>query len=264
MELVGFAAGSFESISAGLGTQSGVKNKHSVGLQSCSSSYKKPKKSVVVDSLVEPFAGVLNIIDESDDGPNIGRLWASKVNSKVDSISGISNLNNLENVITEETSYAESDVSSLDDNINNTIPRKTHTCTYILDSKPPSFFFNVPSDGEDTLPLSSPKFYGSNCPPSVRSCAPEKRNFNSSKLFALDIELSAIPGKTNGDKLVSIKKIFYHVDSFGGGASTPSKFPEIIRFTFTSEASMNKAKSLAISGKILVNDELRKVNSHSN
>ncbi|KAG9307798.1 hypothetical protein G9A89_023363 [Geosiphon pyriformis] len=232
MEPVGFAAGGSGSISAELRTRSGVKNKRLVGPHSRSASYKKPKKSVAVDG-------------------------------KVDSISGVLDLNNMENVITEKTCYAESNVLGLDDNMDDAMPRKTCTRTYVLNSKLPPLSFNVPSDGEDTLPLPSPKFYGSIHLPPIGSRALEKWNFNSSKSFALDIELSAIPGKINGDKLVSIKKNFYHVDGFGG-ASTSSKFPEIIRSTFTSEASMNKAKSLAVSGKILVNNELRKINSRSN
>ncbi|KAG9302482.1 hypothetical protein G9A89_006446 [Geosiphon pyriformis] len=257
MEPVGFAAGGSGSISAGLRTQSGVKNKRLVGPHSHGASYKKLKKSVVVDGLVESSAGVLNVMDESGDGFNIGRSWASKVNSKVDSVNSVSDLDNVENVVTKETCYAESDVSGLNDNMNDAIPRKTHTRTYVLNSKPPPLFFNVPSDGEDTLSLLSPKFYGSNCLPLIGSCAPEKRNFNLSKLFALDIELSAIPGKTNNDKMISLKKNFYHIDGFGR-ASTPSKFPGIIRSSFTSEISLNKAKELAISEKILVNDNLRK------
>ncbi|KAG9292064.1 hypothetical protein G9A89_017964 [Geosiphon pyriformis] len=250
MELVDFAAGGSGSVSAGLEIWSGVKNKHSVGLQSRGVSYKKPKKPVVVDGLVESSAGVSNVMDEN-------------VNSEVDSINSVSDLDNLENIVTEETSYVESDVSGLDNDMNNATPKKMHTCTYILNSKLPPLFFNIPSNGKDILPLSSPKFYGSNHLSPVRSCAPEKWNFNSSKLFVLDIKLSAIPGKTNGNKLVSIKKKFYHVDGFGG-VSTPSKFSGIIRSTFTSEASMIKARSLAVSRKILVNDKLRKVNSHSN
>ncbi|KAG9287239.1 hypothetical protein G9A89_008869 [Geosiphon pyriformis] len=263
MELVDFAAGGSGSILAGLGTQSGVKNKRSVGPYSRSASYKKPKKPVMVDGLVESSAGVSNVMDESGDRPNIGRSWASKVNSKVDSVSGVSDLDNVENVITEETCYAELDVSGLDDNINNATPRKTCTHTYVLNSKPPPFFFNIPSNGEDTLPLLSPKFHGSNRLLPIRLCAPEKWNFNSSKSFALDIELSAVPGKTNNNKIISLKKNFYHIDGFGG-ASTPSKFLEIIRSSFTSEISLNKARELAISEKILVNDDLRKSNVRSN
>ncbi|KAG9292120.1 hypothetical protein G9A89_005264 [Geosiphon pyriformis] len=235
MELVGFAAGGSGSVSAGLGTRSGVKNKRSVGPQSRGASYKKPKKPVVVGSLVE---------------------------SKVDSVSGISDLDNLENVVTEETSYAKLDVSGLNDDMNNATPRKMRTCTYVLNSKPPPLSFNVLSDGEDTLPLPSPKFCGSNRLPPVGSRALENQSFNLSKSFALDIKLSVILGKTNGDKLICVKKIFYHVDGFGG-ASTPLKFSGIIRSFFTSEISLNKAREMAIGKKILVNDDLRKVNSHS-
>ncbi|KAG9292884.1 hypothetical protein G9A89_016246 [Geosiphon pyriformis] len=262
MELVGFAAGGSGSISTGLGTWSGVKNKRSVGPQSCSVSYKKPKKPVAVDGLVESSAGVSNVMDESGNGPDIGQLWASEVNSEVDSVSGVSNLDNLENVIAKETSYVESDVSGLDDDINNAMPRKMHICTYVLTNKPPPLSFNVLSDGKDMLPLPSPKFCESNCLPPVGSRALEKWSFNSSKSFALDIELSAVPGKTVSDKLICVKKIFYQVDGFGG-TSTPSKFPGIIRSLFTSEKSLIKTREMAISEKFLVNDDLRKVNNHS-
>ncbi|KAG9297125.1 hypothetical protein G9A89_019406 [Geosiphon pyriformis] len=261
IEPVGFAAGGSGFVSAGLGTRSGVKNKRSVGPQSRGASYKKLKKPVVVGGLVESFAGVLNVMDESGDRLNIERSWASEVNSEVDSVSGVLDLDNLENIVAEETSYAESD-AGLDDNMNNAMLRKTHTCTYVLNSKPPPLSFNILSDGKDTLPLSSLKFCGSNRLPPVRLRAPEKQSFNLSKSFALDIELSAVPGKTNGDKLVSIKKIFYCVDGFGR-ASTPSKFPRIIRSSFTSEISLNKAREMAIGEKILVNNDLRKVNSRS-
>ncbi|KAG9297350.1 hypothetical protein G9A89_005634 [Geosiphon pyriformis] len=257
MEPVGFAAGGSGSILAGLGTRSGVKNKCSVGPHFCGAFYKKPKKPMVVDGLVESSAGISNVMDESGDRPNIGQSWASEVNSKVDSINGVSDLDNMKNIVTEKTCYAESNISDLDDDMNDAMPRKTRTHTYVLNSKPPPLSFNIPSNGEDTLPLPSPKFHGSNRLPLIRSCAPEKRNFNSSKSFALDIELSAIPGKTNNDKMISLKKNFYRVDGFGG-ASTPSKFLGIIKSLFTSEISLNKTRELAISEKILVNNDLRK------
>ncbi|KAG9285655.1 hypothetical protein G9A89_009295 [Geosiphon pyriformis] len=197
-----------------------------------------------------------------DSGSISAGLGTHEINSKVDSVSGVSDLDNLENVVTKETSYAESNVSGLDDDMNDAMPRKTRTCTYVLNSKPPPLSFNVLSDGEDTLPLPSSKFCGSNCLPPVGSRALEKRSFNLSKSFALDIELSAVPGKTVSDKLICVKKIFYQVDGFGG-TSTPSKFPGIIRSLFTSEQSLIKARVMAISKKILVNDNLKKVNSRS-
>ncbi|KAG9306834.1 hypothetical protein G9A89_005735 [Geosiphon pyriformis] len=72
MEPVGFAAGGSGSVSAGLEIWFGVKNKHSVGFHSRSMSYKKLKKPVAVDGLVESSAGVSNVMDESGDGPIIG------------------------------------------------------------------------------------------------------------------------------------------------------------------------------------------------
>ncbi|KAG9289167.1 hypothetical protein G9A89_022476 [Geosiphon pyriformis] len=111
--------------------------------------------------------------------------------------------------------------------------------------------------------LLPPKINGSNQLSSFKLHVLESHSFRPVKLFALDVNLLAVPGKTNGDKLVSIKKNFYHVDGFGG-VFISSKFPGIIRSTFTSEASMNKAKSLAVNEKILVNDELKKVHSCSN
>ncbi|KAG9303604.1 hypothetical protein G9A89_018500 [Geosiphon pyriformis] len=83
------------------------------------------------------------------------------------------------------------------------------------------------------------------------------------KSFTLDIKLLAVPEKSVNDKLISIKKIFYQVDGFGG-ASAPSKFPEIIRLLFTLKLNLNKAKEMAICEKILVNNNVRKPSSHLN
>ncbi|KAG9295046.1 hypothetical protein G9A89_017840 [Geosiphon pyriformis] len=77
-----------------------------------------------------------------------------------------------------------------------------------------------------------------------------------------DIKVSAVPGKMNVDKLMVVKKIFYRIDEFGE-ASTLSKFPEIIRSSFTSEKSLIKAREMTIGEKILVNNDLKKINSCS-
>ncbi|KAG9301986.1 hypothetical protein G9A89_021030 [Geosiphon pyriformis] len=98
--------------------------------------------------------------------------------------------------------------------------------------------YNNMSNNDKVLELLSPKFNGSN------------QFFNSAKSFALNIELFTVSGKTVSDKLISVKKIFYHVNGFGR-ALTLSKFPGIIRSFFTSELSLEKAKKLAISEKIL-------------
>ncbi|KAG9290769.1 hypothetical protein G9A89_011732 [Geosiphon pyriformis] len=97
-------------------------------------------------------------------------------------------------------------------------------------------------------------------PPSG-SCALVTHNFNSTKSFALDIKLFVVSGKSISDKLISIKKIFYRVNGFGG-VFISSKFLGIIRSLFTFEFSMNRAKELGICEKIVVNNNLRKVSSH--
>ncbi|KAG9295055.1 hypothetical protein G9A89_017849 [Geosiphon pyriformis] len=119
------------------------------------------------------------------------------------------------------------------------------------------------SDNNTELVLLGAKFAGSNWLLPVISCVLERCIFEPVKLFALDVELLNVPGKTNSDKLISIKKIFYHIDGFGG-ALTPSKFPGIIRSTFTSESSLNKAKLMVINKKVVVNTNLKKVNSCTN
>ncbi|KAG9300322.1 hypothetical protein G9A89_011395 [Geosiphon pyriformis] len=193
----------------------------------------KHLKPAVANSIVEISAGSLVFTNMLTNGNKPVRLWDSKANSETSSISNISDLKNMKNMIVEETSYADLNASEVDNVIDDTTLKKICTRTYHL--------------------------------PAVESCVLNKCNFGPVKSFALNVELSAIPGKTNSDKLMAIKKIFYQIDNFGGErASTPSKFSEIIRASFTSEFSMNKAKKLAICKKIIVNDDLRKVNSHSN
>ncbi|KAG9299134.1 hypothetical protein G9A89_020447 [Geosiphon pyriformis] len=83
------------------------------------------------------------------------------------------------------------------------------------------------------------------------------------KSFALDINLSAIKGNSTMVKTQLIRKFFSLVNGFGG-ATTPSKFKEIIRFTFTSEKSMNMAASLAREKEIVINTDLKKSEVRSN
>ncbi|KAG9304904.1 hypothetical protein G9A89_010766 [Geosiphon pyriformis] len=77
------------------------------------------------------------------------------------------------------------------------------------------------------------------------------------KSYALDINLSAVEGKSTTAKTQAIRKIFSVVNGFGG-ATTPSKFEGIIRSTFTSKESMNKATSLAEEIGIKVNGNLKR------
>ncbi|KAG9297265.1 hypothetical protein G9A89_001534 [Geosiphon pyriformis] len=78
------------------------------------------------------------------------------------------------------------------------------------------------------------------------------------KSFALDINLSAMEDKSATTKTQFIRKLFSKINGFGG-ATTPSKFEEIIRSTFTSEISMEKTASLAREEGITINTDLKKL-----
>ncbi|KAG9298885.1 hypothetical protein G9A89_015906 [Geosiphon pyriformis] len=80
---------------------------------------------------------------------------------------------------------------------------------------------------------------------------------SAKKFFTLDINLSAVEGKSVTAKTQLIKNFFSLVNDFGG-ATTPSKFKGIIRFMFTFEESMIKAASLAREKRIVINSDLRR------
>ncbi|KAG9289653.1 hypothetical protein G9A89_014388 [Geosiphon pyriformis] len=259
MELVGFSAGGPSSGLAGLGTCLATKNKCVDTIYSHGASYKKPKIPVV-SVVLDLSAGSLSLENVRDAGDKPLVSWKSDVDSVASSVGNLSDVENMVNMVAKETSFAE---SGEDDKMDNTTPRKTCTCTYLLGSPPKQPSFGHMNDDDSTLELPPCMFSGSNQLPLPKSRALGSCHFKPIKSFALDVDLSAVPGKSVSDKLISVKKIFYQVDGFGG-AFTPSKFPEIIKSTFISKASMNRAKGLAVNEKILVNNELRKVNSHSN
>ncbi|KAG9286402.1 hypothetical protein G9A89_014568 [Geosiphon pyriformis] len=243
MKLIGSSVGGSSSVSAGLGTRSGVKSKRFASAHLCGASYKKPKKPAAVGSVVNTSAGPISLEDLGEAGAKSVVSWGSNVSSVVSSVSSFLDVENMTNLVAEEISYAE---SGEDNGMDKNMPKKTCTQT----------------DNDNALELSPLIVNSANQVPHIRSCVPEKRNFEPVKFFALDIEVLAVPGKTNVDKLMAVKKIFYQVNGFGG-ASTSSKFPGIIRSSFTFEKSLIKARELAISEKILVNNDLRKVNRHS-
>ncbi|KAG9293044.1 hypothetical protein G9A89_016406 [Geosiphon pyriformis] len=105
--------------------------------------------------------------------------------------------------------------------------------------------FKHMSDDNTELVLLAPKFVRSNWLLSIKSYVLKKYSFKPVKMFALDVKLSAVSGKTNSDKLITIKKIFYRIDGFGR-VFISSKFLGIIRSLFTSEFSLDKAKKLAV------------------
>ncbi|KAG9301761.1 hypothetical protein G9A89_003308 [Geosiphon pyriformis] len=258
LEPVSFSAGGSGIILAGLGTQSNSNKKkaHIESMYFRGLLYKKSKNPGMAGGMVNSLAGSVsnNILQASSLECKV--FWSSKVESKNASVSGMSNLENMNNIVAKEMSFVNSNNSEADDMVNDTTPRKTRTRTYVLGQLPKRSFFNNMNDIDDILELSSPKFGGSNQKPSIRSCVLAKHSFEPVKLFALDVELSAVSERMNSDKLMTVKKIFYQIDGFGR-ASTLSKFPEIIKSSFTSKISLNKAKDLVVSEKILVNNNVR-------
>ncbi|KAG9304080.1 hypothetical protein G9A89_005990 [Geosiphon pyriformis] len=85
----------------------------------------------------------------------------------------------------------------------------------------------------------------------------EKMEVAVKKFFTLDINLSAVERKSAMAKTQVIRKLFSRINGFGR-ATTPSKFEGIIRSTFTSLKSMEKAVSLARENNIIVNSDLKR------
>ncbi|KAG9291291.1 hypothetical protein G9A89_021793 [Geosiphon pyriformis] len=219
IEPVGLSAGGFGLISAGLRTCMNAKKNHLDSVYSHGASQKKPRKHVTGVSIIDLSAGSLSLEDVASIGGN------SKVSSEASSISGLSNVENMRNMVTEKTSYTESDNSVVNKDMNNTMPRKTHTQMYMLGQPSKSLVFTHMSDVNDdnAILLLSSNFSGSKCLPLAELCVLEKRCFNSTKFFALDIELSAVSDKTI-------------------------------------ELSLKRARKLAIYEKIVANNNVRQVN----
>ncbi|KAG9285597.1 hypothetical protein G9A89_009237 [Geosiphon pyriformis] len=179
--------------------------------------------------MVKMFTGSLFLVDIIADGNKPARSWGSEVNSETNSISGILNLENMKNTIIEKTSYANSNALEVNNTMNDVTFKKPHTKTYVLGSKLKTISFNnLSNDNDNILALLVPKFSGAKHLLTVKLCVLDRHDFKPVKSFMLDIELFAVPNKTISDKLIAVKKIFYQVDGFGE-ASTPLKFPEIIK-----------------------------------
>ncbi|KAG9292498.1 hypothetical protein G9A89_001571 [Geosiphon pyriformis] len=83
------------------------------------------------------------------------------------------------------------------------------------------------------------------------------------KSFALNINISAMEGKSTIAKTQVIRKLFLIINGFEE-ATTPSKFEEIIQLIFTSKISIEKATLLARKNGIIVNIDLKKQKVYSN
>ncbi|KAG9305453.1 hypothetical protein G9A89_021171 [Geosiphon pyriformis] len=246
MEPIGSSAGGPNSGLVGLGTCLATKNKCVNTVYFCGASYKKPKIPVV-GVVLNSSAGLLSLEDIGDASDKPLVSWESNVSSVVSSVGNLLDVENMVNMVAKETSFVE---SGKDDNMDDAMLKKTCTCTYVLGSPPKQPSFGHMNDDNSTLKLPSRTFSGSNQLSPPKSCALGSHHFEPIKLFTLDVDLSAVSGKSV-------------MDGFGE-TSAPSKFPEIIRSFFTLEFSLNKARKMAINEKILVNDNLKKANIRTN
>ncbi|KAG9304919.1 hypothetical protein G9A89_010781 [Geosiphon pyriformis] len=123
MELVGSFAGGSGSVSAGLRTRQSAKKKRVDTVYSRNAFYKKPKKPAA-GNVVNSSAGSLSLedIDGASTKPVV--FWGSEVGSVASSVSGLLDVEDMANMVAEETCYVE---SGEDDGMNETMPRKTCT-----------------------------------------------------------------------------------------------------------------------------------------
>ncbi|KAG9289168.1 hypothetical protein G9A89_022477 [Geosiphon pyriformis] len=89
----------------------------------------KPKKPAAGVS-VESSAGPLRLKDLGGDDGKLAASWRSRVSSISDSVSGLLDVENLENLVAEETSYID---SGKDNKMDETTPYRTRTWTYVLE-----------------------------------------------------------------------------------------------------------------------------------
>ncbi|KAG9296087.1 hypothetical protein G9A89_011939 [Geosiphon pyriformis] len=164
-----------------------------------------------MDDMVNTLAGFLFFVSMVIDSNKPARFWGSKVNSKTSSISSISNLENMKDTVAEETSYADSNTSEVDNTMDDATPKKTRTRTYVMRNKLKTISFNnLSNDNNNILTLPVPKFSGAKCLLSVKLCVINRQNFEPVKSFTLDIELSAVLGKTIKLSLKRARELAIH------------------------------------------------------
>ncbi|KAG9294620.1 hypothetical protein G9A89_008099 [Geosiphon pyriformis] len=151
MELVGSSAGGSSSGSADLKTHSGIKSKCLAGFYLHDASYKKPKKPVGV-SVVDSSAGLLCSEGLVGSGVKPIMSWTSNAGSVASSIGDLSDLDELKNMVVEETSYVDSGALN-DENIDKTTHRKFQTWTYMFNKLLAQLFFDNIGDDDDILEL---------------------------------------------------------------------------------------------------------------
>ncbi|KAG9286576.1 hypothetical protein G9A89_005344 [Geosiphon pyriformis] len=137
-------------VQVGLGTCSGVKSKRLASAHSRGASYKKPKKPVAVGSMINTSAGPFSLEDLGEAGAKPAVSWGSNVGNIASSMNGLSDAENMTNLVTEETSYAE---SGKDDNMDEATPKKTCTRMYALGNPMKQPLFDNVSDDNSALEL---------------------------------------------------------------------------------------------------------------
>ncbi|KAG9290003.1 hypothetical protein G9A89_010309 [Geosiphon pyriformis] len=123
MKPVGFSACGSSSISAGLGTWSNNKKKAYIkSIYSYGPLYKKSKNPRNTDGMVDLSTGSISgdvlqasILEHKE-------FWGSKVESEEASVSGISNLKNMDNMITKKISYVDSNDSEANNIMKSSLP----------------------------------------------------------------------------------------------------------------------------------------------
>ncbi|KAG9296130.1 hypothetical protein G9A89_011983 [Geosiphon pyriformis] len=97
-------------------------------------------------------------------------------------------------MIAKETSYTEFDNLVVNENMDDTMSQKTHTRMYMLGQPSKGLVFSHMSNvnDDDAILLLLSNFSGSKCLPLAELRVLEKRSFNLTKSFTLDIELSAM------------------------------------------------------------------------
>ncbi|KAG9297802.1 hypothetical protein G9A89_000107 [Geosiphon pyriformis] len=194
MELVGSSAGGSGLVSAGLETRLNAKKNRLDSVYFCNASHKKPKKPVVDNGLIDSSIGLLSLVSVVGAGEKSVISWSSDISSEVSSVSKLSDVKNMKNIVIEETSYVDSDNLVLNNVMDNSTPWRICTCTYVLDQllKAPLFTNLSDNDNNDILMLPSPKFDGFRQIPIIRLHVSNKQNFDLAKSFVLDIDFSAV------------------------------------------------------------------------
>ncbi|KAG9303380.1 hypothetical protein G9A89_013706 [Geosiphon pyriformis] len=161
----------------------------------------KPKV-LITSNVVNLSAGSLSL-------ENIGvvsikpvMFWKSDIGSVVSSVNGLLDVKNMKNTVAEEMSYAKSDNSANDENMDETTSRKTCIHTYVLGHFLKTLLYNDMSDNNKVLELPSSKFNGSNQLLPFKSCA---KKLAVSKKILVNDDVRQINKCTN-QKIV-VKKI---------------------------------------------------------